>query len=186
MGLFEFLMILVSVIIGLAMSEILVGVANLLRERSTVRFHWLHLLFQAGVFFALIQQWWESWNLSSVSSVRFTEVLLLLLSPVALFLLAHLLYPRPVANANLEAYYYRQASILWSLVLAGTVLGSIITPLLRGDPLLEASNWPSLPVIGISVVLLLTKKPLVHMVLAPAVMLSVVLDTWLINPAISA
>ena len=75
MELFEFLMILVSVIIGLALGEVLMGSANLLRERETVRFYWIHVLFQVGVFLALIQQWWESWGLAAVSSISFGAVL---------------------------------------------------------------------------------------------------------------
>jgi hypothetical protein len=43
MGLFEFLMILLSVIIGLALTELLTGVASLLRVRETVRFYWVHV-----------------------------------------------------------------------------------------------------------------------------------------------
>jgi hypothetical protein len=41
MGLFEFLMILVSVVIGLGLTETLSGLGRLLRSRETVRFHWL-------------------------------------------------------------------------------------------------------------------------------------------------
>jgi len=53
MGLFEFLMILLSLIIGLGLTEILTGGANLLRARDEVRFYWLHTLFLIGIFFAL-------------------------------------------------------------------------------------------------------------------------------------
>ena len=56
MGLFEFVMLLVSIIIGLGLTEILTGAANLVRARETVRFYWIHILFQFGVFFALLQQ----------------------------------------------------------------------------------------------------------------------------------
>ena len=45
MGLFEFLMILLSVIIGLALTELLTGVASLLRRDRGAKAHrsWPHL-----------------------------------------------------------------------------------------------------------------------------------------------
>ena len=63
LGLFEFLMVLVSVVIGLGLTEILSGAANLLRARASVRFHWFHVLFQFGVFFALLQEFPRSQGL---------------------------------------------------------------------------------------------------------------------------
>ena len=56
MGLFEFLMILLSVIIGLALTELLTGVANLLRVRETVHFYWVHIGLQFGIFVALSER----------------------------------------------------------------------------------------------------------------------------------
>jgi len=48
-GLFEFLMVLVSVVIGLGLTEILTGAASLIRARDEVRFYWIHVAFQVGV-----------------------------------------------------------------------------------------------------------------------------------------
>ena len=78
MGLFEFLMVLVSVVIGLGITEILTGWANLLRARDEIRFYWIHVLFQLGVFFALLQQWWEFWDMAGVGELTFIAVLIVL------------------------------------------------------------------------------------------------------------
>lgn len=71
-------MILIAVVVGLALAELLNGMANLLRVRETVRFHWIHVPFQLGVFFALMQQWWESWDLVDVGIIGFGSVLSIL------------------------------------------------------------------------------------------------------------
>jgi len=186
MGLFEFLMILISVVVGLALSEVLTGVAGLLRVRETVRFHWIHILFQIGVFFALLQQWWESWDLVDVGTVSFGSVLALLFPSVMLFLIAHLLYPRPATDANLEDYYYKQAPILWGLVVLGTVVGTFSGTLLEQEPVFHVNNLSGFPVMAICIVLIISKNHRVHSVLAPLIMVLVILDTWLANPAISA
>jgi len=184
-GLFEFLMVLVSVVIGLGLAEILSGAADLLRARETVRFHWFHVLFQLGVFFALMQQWWEFWDMEELGEISYFAVLVVLAPPVFLFLIADLLYPRDPEGVDLEAYYYQQAPLLWTLVIAGTVLGTFLQPLVFGEPIFHPANLSGIPMIGICLVLTFSKNRRVHAVLGPIIILMVLLDTVLANPAIS-
>jgi hypothetical protein len=186
MGLFEFVMLLVSIIIGLGLTEILTGAANLVRARETVRFYWIHILFQFGVFFALLQQWWESWGLKNVSEINFWAVLSTLSSSIFLFLIAHLLYPSPSENSELEGYYYRQAPLLWGLVVVGTLQGTFLRPLILRDPVFHLSNLSGIPMVAMCTVLAISKNSRVHSILAPLVLIMVMLDTILVNPAISA
>ena len=186
MGLFEFQMILISVVIGLALGEILTGVASLLQVRETIRFYWLHILLQLGVFFALLQQWWESWDLVDVDKVNFASVLALLFPSVMLFLIAHLLYPRPAVSADLKDYYYRQAPVLWSLVILGTFVGTFSGPFIQQDPVFHPNNLSGFPMMAICGLLIFSKSHRVHSILTPLIFVLVVLDTWLVKPAISA
>lgn len=185
MGLFEFLMILLSVVIGLALSELLTGLAHLLANRDTVKFYWIHSLFQLGVFMALLQQWWESWHWADVETIEFSDVLLQLFQPVLLFLIAHLLNPQEAAGLDLKNYYFRQSPVLWTLVAIGTIVGTFVAPLMRGDEVFELGNISGTPLILIAFALILSKREMVHSLLVPAVMILVILDTWLIMPSIS-
>jgi hypothetical protein len=185
MGLFEFLMVLVSVVIGLGLTEILSGSANLLRARDTVRFHWFHILFQLGVFFGLLQQWWEFWDMESMGEIGFFAVLAILAPPVLLYLIANLLYPSSPEGADLEEYYYRQAPLLWGLVIAGTVVGTFVQPLIFGERVLQPANLSGIPMIAICLVLAVSKDHRVHAVLGPIIILMVLLDTVLPTPVIS-
>ena len=185
MGLLEFLMVLVSVVIGLGLTEILSGAANLLRARETVRFHWFHILFQLGVFFALLQQWWEFWDMQGMGQISYFAVLAILAPPVFLFLIANLLYPSDPEGADLEEYYYRQAPLLWGLVIAGTVLGTFVQPLIFGEPVFHPANLSGIPMIAICLFLAVSKNRRAHLVLGPVIILMVLLDTVLANPAIT-
>jgi len=185
MGLFEFLMVLVSVVIGLGITEVLTGWANLLRARDEVRFYWVHVMFQLGVFFALLQQWWEFWDKAAMGEISFVAVLAVLVPPVLLFLIAHLLFPSQVEHADLEDYYYRQSPLLWGLVIAGTLEGTFLQPIVFGYPIFHLANISGIPMVALCVVLATSKKRRVHGVLGPLVILMVVLDTVLANPAIS-
>jgi hypothetical protein len=75
MSLFEFLMVLVSIIVGLGIAEILTGVARLIRCRESARPYWVHSLLVVSIFFALLQQWWELWELREVPEWTFIALL---------------------------------------------------------------------------------------------------------------
>ncbi|NIP81022.1 MAG: hypothetical protein GWM90_18120, partial [Gemmatimonadetes bacterium] len=177
MELFEFLMILVSIIIGLGVTEVLSGAARLLRARDGVRPYWIHVLLQVGVFLALIQNWWESWDLRLLPELSYVQACVLLLGPIILFLMAHLLYPDPVPGADLRAYYYRQSPILWGLVVAGTAVGTFLKPVVFDWPVLYPSNLSGLVTIPFALVLASSRSPRLHAVLATAILLILVLDT---------
>ena len=186
MGLFEFLMVLVSVVIGLGLTEILTGWANLLRARDGIRFYWVHVLLQGGVFFALLQQWWEFWEMEGMGEISFFAVLTLLASPILLFLIAHLLFPAQAQGANLEEYYYRQSSLLWILVVLGTLKGTFLDALVFGYPVFHPANLSGIPMVACALVLAVSKNRRLHGVLVPIIILTVLLDTILATPVISA
>ena len=71
MSLFEFLMVLMSIIIGLGIAEVLTGVARVIRERAQLRYYRVHGVLVAITFMALVQQWWEAWSLRTVPSWSF-------------------------------------------------------------------------------------------------------------------
>ena len=185
MDLFEFFMILISVVIGLALSEFLIGGANLLRTRKTVKFYWLHLFFLVAVFIALFQQWWESWELRYIPELTIWSVLTLLASPILLFLLAHLLYPRGSEGVDLKDYYFRHASILWWLVVAGMVFGTLIKPLSLDVKIFQTNNLSGFLTIPVCAILASTKNHRVHHILAPLVLGVEIFDTLLAGLVIS-
>lgn len=50
-------------------------------------------------------------------------VLVVMVPPIVLVLIARLLYPPDVKGVDLEAYYYRQAPLLWGLVVVARSRG---------------------------------------------------------------
>lgn len=177
MELFGFLMILVSIIIGLGVTEILSGVGRLLRARTGVRFYWIHVLFIVGAGVALLQQWWESWDLRALPEVTFLQAVVLLVGPIFLFLIVYLLFPDPVTNADLEAYYYAQAPYLWGFVVGGTIVGTFVKPWVLHVDVFDPSNLSGLLTIPLGIVLVRSKRRRVHAVCATAILVITVLDT---------
>lgn len=186
MELFEFLMVLVSIIIGLGVAEVLTGVARVLRHRDSVRLNWVHTALVAAIFLALLQMWWESWGLQDMSEWSFPGLLMMLTGPVCLFLIAHLLYPEVVAGSDLRRYYYEVARPIWILGVLGVTGSTTFRPLLFGQPFFAADNATSLILFLGFVALAISKNRALHSVLVPTFLILLLLDTLLINYLIDA
>lgn len=176
MGLFEFLMVLVSIIVGLGLAEILTGIARILRFRSSVDYYWLHGVLVATLFIALLQQWWETWGLRDTSEWSFLALLMLMAAPVSLFLMAHLAYPEPVADAEIEVYYYGEMRPIWLLGAVAIVASTLFRPVIFGAPLMAASNATSfLGLVGFGL-LYASKRRRLHAVLMPLFFIFLLID----------
>ena len=181
--LFEFLMVLVSIIVGLGLTEVLTGVAGLLRARGTTRYYWVHGVLTAVIFVALLQQWWETWGLRDAPQWSFIALILMLVGPICLFLIAHLLFPR--AEADIERYYYGPMRPVWLLGGIAIVGSTSFRPLIFGDQLLKLDNVTSLLGLGVIAVLLLSSKRITHGIIVPLMLAALLWDVLRWTPVIA-
>ena len=93
MSQFEYLSVLVSIIVGLALTQLLSGAARLIQLRRRVRMHAPTLLWMATLFLVDVQVWWVAFERRATTEWQFFGFLLYLLIPVALFLLCYLVLP---------------------------------------------------------------------------------------------
>ena len=184
MALFEFLMVLVSIVVGLGIAEVLTGVARLLRARATVRYYWVHGVLTAATFVALLQQWWEVWGLNDVPEWSFVGLILMLVGPICLFLMAHLIFPEVGQEADLEAYYYGPMRPLWALGALAIVGSTSFRPVVFGDPLLAWDNATSLLGLVVFAVLLSTSRRMTHAIVVPVILVSLLYDVLRWSPVI--
>ena len=176
MSLFEFLMIMVSIIIGLGISELLTGIARFVRRRASTRGYWVHWLLVAIVFVALLQQWWEFWGFREVTEWDFFGALIMLGGPIGLFLIAHLLFPEPVDSADFRDYYYDEMRPVFWLGAATIVVATGLRPIIDGGELIRMDNATSLIGLAGFTAMALSKNKTLHAVLIPLFLLFLFVD----------
>jgi hypothetical protein len=177
MNLFEFLMILLSLIVGLGMAEILSGIARFLKRSGNKGVPWVHGTATMAVFIGLLQTFWESWGLRTVETWSFPAMLLMLGSPICLYLMAYVLFPERNESDNLDDYYLARARLIWPLAGLTVIIGTLFRPLAFGDALWVVDNASGIPILMVCAVLSVTRLRLVHRILVPIVLASVLLDT---------
>ena len=93
MTLFEYLGVLLSVVMGLGLTHILIGLSKTIHHRDTVRVYWVHGVWSLNVMVYIVAIWWGMFWWSHLSQWTFLEFLFVILYTVVLFLLASMLYP---------------------------------------------------------------------------------------------
>lgn len=119
----DYFLILASLVIGLALTELLQGLAQLIREWRSAKTYWVHSLTAANVFFFLLQFWWASWNWREAQGWTPSGLLLLMLGMTALYLMAYLIYPDRLKDVKLREHYFAHARSLWLMVAAYMAIG---------------------------------------------------------------
>lgn len=121
---FEYLAVLISIVLGLGVTELLAGVQRLAHARERVRFHWLPLTWTALIFVVLVQWWWAAFGLRGQAQWNFFSFLLILLVPVLLYLAAALVLPpeQTEGEYDLRGHYFGIHRLLFAVVATATLL----------------------------------------------------------------
>jgi len=124
---FEHISVLISIILGLGLTQLLTSVHRLVQARGRVRGYWLPLLWVALIFVSQVEWWWASFALRDDTVWNFFYFLFVLLSPVTLYLAAAFALPEfePGQRYDLREYYFGNRGWFFAFVAAGPALDAI-------------------------------------------------------------
>jgi hypothetical protein len=124
---FEFVTVLISIILGLGITQIMSGVADLIHQWKSVRLYWPHLLWVALVFVLHVQEWWLIYQLKTVTTWQLPVFLFQVLYPIFLFILARILFPMTTNehSTDMKGFYLANYRKLFIMVMILTFLSTI-------------------------------------------------------------
>ena len=131
MTLFEYLVVLLSIVLSLGVVRLLDALpAALLPGRRD----WLHLVWLAFVFLTHVQYWWVFWSYHDVTTWTYPGFVLALASPVLLYSLAITVAPRRAHQVeSWRAYFWARRVRFFSLFAAWMILVSVANVLVLGQ-----------------------------------------------------
>jgi hypothetical protein len=137
MDAFNYLSVLISIVLGLAITQLLQGYRTMLIARSRIDlygapFGWAALLLIVGV-----QMWWSMFGLSHHGQWTFLQFAAVLLQVVLLYLLAALVFPDVGADQRLDLrqHYFDQAPWFFGFGMALLVVSVVKDLIVMGE-------WP--------------------------------------------
>ena len=102
MSLFEFLLVIFSIVIGIGIAELVKGIARLLRTHRIDEIGVIVPSLTVLVFLIYLQFFWESWSLQDKTEWTFPAMLLFLIPPVLINLVAHIMFPNADDKKSVE------------------------------------------------------------------------------------
>lgn len=142
MEFFSYVMVLASVIVGLAVAHLLQGVAKMIQDREREKVYWVHLLWIFLMFHNALFWWWWEFALSRTTVWTFELYLFVLYFAVLLYLICSVLVPSTLGGyADYRAYFYSRRRWFFALLLAFSLL-DFIDSAVKGRAHLMALGWP--------------------------------------------
>ncbi|MEP6938447.1 MAG: hypothetical protein ABI846_01690 [Rudaea sp.] len=134
MDAFNYLSVLLSIILGLAITQILKGVRGLVLSRERVVLYWPTLVFAAFLFLIDTQAWWAFFEMRRVQTWTFVKFAIVLAQTTSLYLLAALVLPDFFGEdtIDLRKHYYAHHRIFFSLFVVTLVASLSKTYVLEG------------------------------------------------------
>ena len=139
--LFEYLAAFITIVLGLALADLLVSLHRLLRERRRVIWRPLPLLLALFVFLSLLTCFFSVWDMTRWKGITYLGLLWQVVVAVPWFLAACAVLPDevPKGRFDLDQFYFGERRYILWLLAAGGIIGVIVVTIngwdsLRRDP----------------------------------------------------
>lgn len=141
MDFFNYVMVLASVIVGLALAHLLQGVARMVQDPDRKKLYWVHLLWIVLMFHNALFWWWWEFGLSRLGHWTFELYLFVLYFAVLLYVICAILVPASLGGfADYRAYYFSRRRWLFGLLLLFSLL-DFADSAIKGWDHLKALGW---------------------------------------------
>jgi hypothetical protein len=115
---FSYLSVLISVILGLAVTQILKGFRGILLSRSRIRIYWPVIAWAALLLMVCSQNWWSMFGMRNRHDWTFLQFAMVLLQTILIYMVAGLVFPDLFGEevVDLKENFYAHRG--WFLTLA--------------------------------------------------------------------
>ncbi len=164
MDAFSYLSVLLSIILGLAVQQVLQGYRSLILSRRRVRFYGPPLIWSVLVLLMVAQHWWSSFGLAGRTDWSFASFATILVQTGFFYMMAAIVLPDVPADAelNLRDHYYREAPAFFGIG-ARAICWSIFREyMLVGQPPVGINLAFHLLFLAMALTVTFVKKPRVH------------------------
>jgi hypothetical protein len=117
---FGYLAVILSIILGLSITQLLQGLSNVINARDRVRVYWPAIGWAVLLLVIDVQAWWSMFGYRGRHTWTFLQFAILLLETILLYLLAALALPNTFGDeiVDLRANYFRHARWFFGSFLA--------------------------------------------------------------------
>ena len=106
---FDYLAVLIAIILGLALTHLLRGLTRLIELRHRARIYWVQVVWTLDVTLYVLAVWWGMYWWKGLHEWTFQLFLFLSVYAITMFMLASLLFPHECDHeTDFEAHFFEQ------------------------------------------------------------------------------
>jgi hypothetical protein len=160
---YQHVVVVISMVLGLAVTQLLKGIAQLYRTRRGVRAYWIHWGWVILLMVFSLVVWWTYWSYRGLAEWDFLRFVLYLSPMIAFYYLTAIAIPDPAEPVtDLREYYFsNRVGFFGTFALYG-VLAWLTASFVRGVPLADTSNLFRLTFVLLMLVLMRSPNARVH------------------------
>lgn len=163
---YSHVVVVMSMVLGLSVTQLLKGIAQLYRTRTRVRPYWLHTAWLILLVLFSFLVWWTYWNYRGIEEWNFFRFVMYLSPPIVFYFLTAIAVPDPSdAVVDLREYFFANRGGFFGTFGVYAVMAGLTAMLVRGLPLLDPSNLFRLGLVLVTLVGLRSASERVHRVL---------------------
>jgi hypothetical protein len=189
MNLFEYVAVLTSIIIGLGMAQLLMGLTRLIQHPEEGKPYWVHLCWVAYMFLFSVFWWWWEFRLGAIGEWTFGIYLFVILYAFLVFLLCALLFPIHFSSHDgFKGYFYAKRAWFFSVF----ILAQFVDV---GDSVLKGVDYfhslgvqyvvTQIAIVVFSVVAIFTKSERFHAIFVLALIADMIASGFLLYGTIA-
>lgn len=165
---FTYLATLVSIVVGLAMANLLAGIARTMHGGGRIRLYWPSLVWAVVVFVACIQHWWADFSLARHTQWTLGSFAAVLAIPVALYLLSSFVLPQAehAQVTDLRDWYFNHRIPFFVVLMFVPLLSFLKEFAIDGHVAGGPNFWAQAVIVVLQIPPLTTKREVVHKTLA--------------------
>lgn len=150
MSLFEYVTVMISMILALALGQLLMSAASLAKHRKHLIPFVPYILWFGCLFLTLINHWWSIWDLRAIEW-NYAAFLYILIAPTLMFFAVGLLAVKNVGDGeiNLETEFEQVRPLFLAILFAYVLVMWFDGPLLAGQEPLGAVGILHAPMLAV-------------------------------------
>jgi hypothetical protein len=128
MQMFEYVIVLISIVIGLALTHLMQGVAGVIQHPLRDRVWWVHLVWAGYMFLSILFWWWWEFNLQHIQAWTFPIYLFVIVYAFYLYLICAILFPRDLQGYDgYKDYFLTRRHWFFGLLIGWSVIDVLDT-----------------------------------------------------------
>lgn len=127
---FSYLSVMVSMVLGLGLSQLFGGIGDLVQVRRKVKLYWLHSLWVLLLIVLHVHMWWSFWALRGVADWSYAIFVYVLIGPGALVIASHISIPELIdSRIDSERYYFDTSPLFFGILTLAATWAMFLEPI---------------------------------------------------------